>query len=141
MANNFDFSNITLKVIDINLNSSPDIYVNQKNITFTRRVLEDMGYPAYVQYCLDAEQGIFAIRSCKGNEAKAVPFSKPRNEQTTTLTCGIRNVHDIIIKFIPEYIPKKRYKLTGYYDGENKIMYYDLKEAKVNMFHKEDSVE
>ena len=141
MNKNFDFSKVTLQVIDISMSGSPDIFVNQKNITFSKRLLEDMGYPGYVQYCIDPEQGVFAIRACKGNEAKAVPFSKPRNEQTTTLTCANKNIHDVVANFIPEYTTKKRYKLTGHYDSENKTMHFDLKEATVTSLHKENSDE
>ena len=139
MNTKFDFSKLTLQVIDITMNSTPDIYINQKSITFSKRLLDDMGYPGYVQYCIDPEQGVFAVRVCKGNEAKAVAFSKPRNEQmNSTLTLTNKNIHDVIAKFIPGYTTKKRYKLVGHYDSENKIMYFDIKEATVHMYHKEE---
>lgn len=137
MAKKFDFSSINLKVIDININSNPDMYINQNNISFSRRVLEDMSYPAYVQYCLDAEQAVFAIRACKGNESRAVAFVKGQNEQSKVITIGNKNIHEVITRMIPEYQPKKRYKAVGHYDSENKIMYYDLREAVISNFFKE----
>ena len=125
-----NFSNITLEVIDLSVNSTPDIYINQKFITFSRRVLEDLNYPQYVQYCLDATHKVFAIRSCKGNEAKATPFSKPRTEQTKTLSVGSKNLRDIIATMIPNYDSKKRYRIVGEYDSENRVMYYDMSTAE-----------
>lgn len=75
-----NFKGINLSVIDITTNAAPDIFINQKGITFTKRVLEDLNYLQNVQYCMDAEKKVFAIRVCKSNEAKATAFSKPRGE-------------------------------------------------------------
>jgi 5'(3')-deoxyribonucleotidase len=125
-----NFKSINLEVIDISTNSTPDIFVNLNGITFSKRVLEDLNYPQNVQYCVDAASKVFAIRVCKGNDAKATPFSKPKSEQNTTLTCGSKNLREIIITLIPNYNPKKRYKLTGEYDSENRVMYFDMATAE-----------
>ena len=108
-----NFSTINLEVIDINTNATPDIFINQNGITFSKRVLEDLNYPQNVQYGFDPEHHIFAIRVCKSNESKAAPFSKPRAEQTTTLSCSNKNLKEIVAKLIPDYKEKKRYKVTG----------------------------
>ena len=129
-----NFSAINLEVIDINTNATPDIFINQNCITFSRRVLEDLGYPQNVQYCLDSAHKVFAIRFCKGNEAKATPFSKPKAEQTSTLTCSSKNLRDVIVAMIPEFDPKKRYKITGEYDSENRVMFFDMTTAVESNF-------
>ena len=129
-----NFSNITLEVIDLSVNSSPDIYINQNGITFSKRVLEDLNYPQYVQYCVDVPHKVFAIRSCKGNEAKATPFSKPKSEQTSTLICNNKNLRDVIVSMIPDFDPNKRYKVTGEYDAENRVMYFDMTTAEESNF-------
>lgn len=131
-----NFSNITLEVIDLSVNSSPDFYINQNCITFSKRVLEDLNYSPYVQYCVDATNKVFAIRSCKGTEAKASPFSKPKAEQTTTLSCKNNNLRDVIVNMIPEFDPKKRYKVTGEYDAENRVLYYDMTTAEESSYRK-----
>ena len=130
----FNFSDITLEVIDINTNATPDIFLNVNNITFTRRVLEDLNYPQYIQYCVDADQKIFAIRPCKGSEAKATPFSKPRAEQTATLTCANKNLLDVIRSMIPNYAEKQRYKIVGHFDPESKTVFYDMAAAEPSSF-------
>ena len=129
-----NFSNINLEVIDLYINATPDIYINQNCITFSKRVLEDLNYPPHVQYCMDATHKIFAIRVCKGNEAKASPFSKPKSEQTTTVSSGSKNLRDLIVLMIPDYDAKKRYKITGEYDSENRIMYYDMTTAEESIY-------
>lgn len=129
-----NFTNINLEVIDLSTNALPDIYINQNCITFSKRVLEDLGYPQNVQYCMDSANKVFAIRVCKGNEVKATAFSKPKAEQTTTLSCGSKNLRDIIALMIPDYDAKKRYKVTGEYDAENRVMYYDMTTAEESMY-------
>ena len=129
-----NFSTINLEVIDLSTNATPDIFINQNGITFSKRVLEDLNYPQMVQYCNDAEHKVFAIRVCKSNEAKAVSFSKARNEQNGTLSCGNKNLHDILVLFIPDHQPKKRYKVTGEFDAENRVIYYDMTTAEVSEF-------
>ena len=130
----FDFSKVNLEVIDITTNAYPDIYINQNGITFSKRVLEDLNYPSTVQYSIDVSHNVFAIRVCKSNEAKAAQFSKSRSEQSSTLSTGNKTLHDIVVKLIPDYKDKKRYKVEGHFDAENKIMYYDMTEAEISFF-------
>jgi hypothetical protein len=82
-----NFANVNLEVIDINTNASPDIFVNKNGVTFTKRVLEDLNYPQNVQYCIDPENHVFAIKPCKGNEVKATSFSKSRGEDASFFLC------------------------------------------------------
>ena len=83
---NFDFSSLNFETIDSNINAYPDMYLNQSGVTFSKKVLEDLGYPAYVLCLLDAKAKVFAIRMCKSNEPKGFKFSKPRGEQKGVVT-------------------------------------------------------
>lgn len=129
-----NFANIKLEVIDITTNAAPDIFINQNGITFSKRVLDDLNYPANVQYCTDVENKIFAIRPCKSNEAKATAFSKSKSEQSTTLSCSNKNLLEVVRTMITDYDPKKRYKVTGEYDAENKVMCFDLNTAEISTY-------
>ena len=40
---NFDFSSLNFETIDSNINAYPDMYLNQSGVTFSKKVLEDMG--------------------------------------------------------------------------------------------------
>ncbi|MBR7142006.1 MAG: hypothetical protein IKD06_00545 [Clostridia bacterium] len=103
-------------------------------VTFSKRVLEDLNYPQNVQYCIDAENRVFAIRPCKGNEAKAMPFSKPKAEQTATLAISNKNLLEVLRGLIKDYDTKKRYRVVGQYDHENKVMYYEMTTAEVSTY-------
>ena len=131
-----DFSSITLEFVDISTNATPDIYINQNSITFSKRVLEELNHPQNVQFGTDVAQHIFAIKPCKSNEARATPFSKPKAEQTSVLSMGNKSLFEIVTKLMPDYKPGSgiRYKVTGVLDMENKIMYYDMTTAETTEF-------
>ena len=129
-----DFSNINLEIVDINANATPDLYVNQTGTSFSKRVLEDLNYPQFVQFSTDPVQHVFAIRACKGSEKKASPFSKPRGEQPDTLKISNKNLHGILTALIPDYTPKTRYKVIGELDVEKRIMYFDMATARESAY-------
>jgi len=129
-----NIANIKLEVLDITTNATPDIFLNQNGVTFSKRVLEDLNYPQHVQYCIDSEQKVFAIRPCKSNEAKATPFSKPKAEQTATLAISNKNLLDVLRSLIKDYNAKKRYRIVGQYDPESKVMYYDMAAAEISVY-------
>lgn len=54
---NFDFSALNFETIDSNINAYPDMFLNQNGVTFTKKVLEDLSYPAYVLCLLDSIHG------------------------------------------------------------------------------------
>jgi hypothetical protein len=132
----FDFSAIKLEIIDLCVNSTPDIFINQGGVSFSKRVLEDLNYPQFVQYCVDATNKIFAIRVCKGTETKATPFSKAKGEQIKSLSCTNKNLRDTILALISDGDSNQRYKVTGEYDSENRIMYFDMATAQISNYHK-----
>ena len=43
----FDFSALNFEIIDSNINAHPDMYINQNGVTFTKKVLEDLGCAVY----------------------------------------------------------------------------------------------
>ena len=129
-----NFANIKLEVIDITTNATPDIFINLNGITFSKRVLDDLNFPANVQYCTDIENRVFAIRPCKSNEAKATPFSKAKGEQTTTLSCGNKNLLEVVRSMITDYNPQMRYRVVGEFDPENKVMYFDMATAEESAY-------
>lgn len=128
-----NFKGLTFEIIDLNVNATPDVYINRNSITFSKKVLEDLNYPANVQYCLNATSKVFAIRVCKSNDSKATPFSKPKTDQTQTLSTSNKNlVESIKALMADEYNPEMRYKVAGHFDQESRTMYYDMEEAVVD---------
>ena len=44
----FDFNALNFEILDANTNAYPDIFINQNGVTFTKKVLDDLNYPAFV---------------------------------------------------------------------------------------------
>lgn len=131
-----NFKSINFDIIDLTVNATPDIYINKNNITITKKVLEDLGYPANVQYCVSAENKVFAIRACKSNEAKSTPFSKPKGEQTTSISTSNKNFIESVRAIMKRPCnPALRYKVTGYFDADSRTMFFDMEEAVEEAFH------
>ena len=130
-----NFKNINFDITDLTVNATPDIYINKNNITFTKKVLEDLEYPANVQYCVNAENKVFAIRACKSNEAKSTPFSKPKGEQTASLSTSNKNIIESVRVLMNDPCnPKLHYKVTGYFDAESRTVFFDMEEAVEEVF-------
>ena len=83
-----DFSALNFEVIDSSVNAYPDIFVNQNGVTFTKRVVEDLNYPAYILCQIDVKNKVFAIRMCKSNEPRGFKFSKPRGRVRSVSTAS-----------------------------------------------------
>ena len=106
------------------------MFLNQNGVTFTKKVLEDLGYPAFVLCLLDAKARVFAIRSCKSNEPKGFKFSKPRGEQKGVVTISNKNLLDPLRAVTGEdWIPGKRYRGRGFWVADAKTMCFDLNEG------------
>ena len=126
----FDFSALNFETLDANVNAYPDIFINQNGVTFTKKVVEDLGYPAYVLCQLDAKNRVFAIRMCKSNEARGFKFSKPKGEQKTTVSITNKNLVEPIRSAMgKEWERDKRYRVRGFWVADAKTMCFDLSEG------------
>ncbi len=140
----FDISKLNLQVIDATMNMFPDMFVNATGITFTKKVLEELRYPAHIQYSSDVENKVFAIKACRNIDTGAQPFSKPRGEQNTVITCNNRNILEPVREMMRGvWKENKRYKVTGF-AIDKKTMIFVLPEG-IEQEHfraqKEDSCE
>lgn len=139
MATKIDFASLQLEPIDMNTysNTRPDLYINRTGITFSRGVLECLNYPAYVQYLLDPQNKVFALRACKGTETKAKAFSKPRGEQSNTISTNVKALQGALTRLIPNYSEAKRYMIEGQFVSNDKTVYFVLPDAVEKTFFKD----
>lgn len=139
----FDISKLNLQIIDASMNMFPDIFVNATGITFTKKVLEELGYPAHIQYSSDVENKVFAIKACRSVDKGAQPFSKPRSEQTVSYSCNNKNIMEPVREMMKGiWKDNKRYKVTGF-AIDKKTMIFVLPEGIEQEFRtqKEDGGE
>lgn len=126
----FDFNALNFEVLDANTNAYPDIFINQNGVTFTKKVLDDLNYPAFVLCQLDVKNKVFAVRMCKNNEQRGYKFSKPRGEQKTTVSITNKNLVDPIRAAMEGvWQSDKRYRVRGFWVADAKTMCFDLSEG------------
>lgn len=131
-----DFSKLNFETLDANVNAYPDIFINQNGVTFTKRVVEELNYPAFVLCQLDAKNRVFAVRMCKSNEQRGLKFSKPRGEQKTTVSITNKNIVEPIRKVMEGvWQPDKRYRVRGFWVADAKTMCFDLSEGVQEDYH------
>jgi len=136
----FDFSSLNFETLDANVNTYPDIYVNVNGITFSKKVVEELNYPAYVLCQIDFKNKVFAIRACRSNEPRSFKFSKPRGEQKGSVSITNKNLTEPIRHCMAgEWKPDKRYKVTGFWVADAKTMCFDLSEGIQEDFHTSNS--
>ena len=75
---NFDFSALNLKPSTPTSTPYPDMFLNQNGVTFTKKVLEDLGYPAFVLCLLDAKARY--LRSVPARATNRRASSSPSRE-------------------------------------------------------------
>ena len=129
-----NLNEISLQIIDLSLNPELDIYVNTTGITFSKKVIETLGYPAHVQFCIASSHSIFAIKVCRICDVKSVPFIKDKAKKNNTLCISNKNLKETITSKMPNYNPNQRYKITGEFDPAHRIMYFDLNSAVISEF-------
>lgn len=138
----FDFSSLNFETLDANVNAYPDMFVNVNGITFSRKVVEELNYPAYVLCQIDPKNKVFAIRMCKSNKPKGFKFSKPRGEQKGSVSITNKNLTEPIRRCMAgEWNPNKRYKVTGFWVADAKTMCFDLSEGVQEDFRVNNSSE
>lgn len=130
---NMKFEDFNFEVIDVSASRSgnPDMHVTQNGITFTHKLIEDMGYPQYVRPMIDIKRKVFALRACKADAENALRFSKQKTEQKKALVSYSGAVRRIIYGIMGgEWKRENRYYITGVWYSDAKAMVFDLNTAR-----------
>jgi len=131
MLDTMCFENFSFEVIDVSMTGTPDIHITQNGITFTRRLIEDMGYPLYVTPMIDMKNKAFAIKECKATNEHAISFSKPKGEQKGAIITSSTAIRKMIRGLMGNQWDKlNRYHVTGIWYAEAKAMVFDLNAAR-----------
>jgi len=131
MFDTMNFEDFSFEVIDVSITGTPDVHITQNGITFTRRLVEDMGYPLYVTPMIDAKNRAFAIKECKATNEHAISFSKPKGEQKGAIVTSSTTIRSMIRAMMGDLWEKtNRYHITGIWYAEAKAMVFDLNTAR-----------
>jgi hypothetical protein len=131
VTNMLNFNDFNFEVLDIPVHGTPDMFLNQTGVTFTKKVVEDMGYPQYVRHLLDVKKKAFAIQVCKENENRAMKFSKPKGEQKNSVEANSKGLFEALRHILGDSWHKgMRYRVPGIYFPDAKAMVFDLAAAE-----------
>lgn len=125
-----NFNEFNFEVINISSHENPDFYINLNGVTFSKKMVEDMNYPAFIRPLVDAENKALAFQVCKQGDERAIKFSKPRGEQKGCLSITSKVIFDtarIIMKNV--WKDGCRYRMTAIFYPEAKAMVVDLTSA------------
>lgn len=106
----------------------------RKRIRIHRETLKQLRYPAYVQFLVNPEKSYMAVlgsdrplREGTANRLRIDP-AKLRTAQSTELYSSIllENLSPLLGGMDPAY----NYRLSGEVDGENRVVYFSLKNVQ-----------
>jgi len=126
-----NFNEFNFEVINVMVEGKPEMFVNINGLTFSKKLVESMSYPAFVRPLIDVENKALAIQVCKQTDDKAIKFSKPRGEQNGSISIAsnvlLRTTRAMMSD---EWKNDNRYKIAGIYFQDAKAMVFDLTSAE-----------
>ena len=97
-------------------------------VKFNNQTAQELRYPEYVQFLIDAKGKQVAIRVCKEDAPNAVKFSKPEGEQKAQIKITLPTVVDMLRKLM-NWDASENWNLPGVYFAEDQALVYSLEAA------------
>lgn len=120
------------KVIEITKATEPACVIIEDNkMRFTKSVIIELGYPAYVRILLDDAGQRMAIQVAKGNESNVIKFSDDKEKQKNSIVYQNAVMLDLIRGVMPSWKAGTKYRARGVLSKEDKAVVFDLKTAEV----------
>lgn len=126
-----NFGDFNFEVINLSKQGTPEVFINQTGITFSKRLVDDMNYPAYIRPLIDFENKALAFQVCKQGDERAIKFSKPRTEQNSGVNLSLHALHRTARQLMKDvWKDNCRYRMEAIYFPDAKAMVVDLTSAE-----------
>lgn len=123
-------------VVDLFETRSDSVVTITGNILrFNKQTTEELDFPPFIQILVNKDEKQFAIRVCKENEANAVKFSKPKEEQRGPVKISAPAVVKMIRK-MGGWEANETWNFPGACFLDENVILYDLKVAKKPLEYK-----
>lgn len=107
----------------------PYISVTPNGITFNKSVTMKLGYPEYVQFLINAEQKVVALRPCSQEEENATVYFRPKQNGILSVRWNARDLINTL-EFITGWnLKESTYRIDGQYLPELGVMIFELAKA------------
>lgn len=137
----FNLDELNLETLDASMNAFPDIYVNQNGVTFSKKAVDELGYPSRIRCQLDGKMRVLTVRmGRRRDDEQSFKFSKPKGEQKSTVVILSKNlVEPIRVAMADVWLPDKRYRVRGFW--VEKTLCFDLTDGVQEDYRKGSSEE
>lgn len=114
-------------IISLLRRGEAEMQLNKRYMTFTKSLIEEMGWPPYIRILINAKDGIFALQACKATDENAYKFSRPKGEQKDAKYCCTISVKNSVIAAMGDkWDENKFYGFKGTYFSDAKAMVFEL---------------
>lgn len=104
--------------------------VNKTILKFNNQTAAELHYTPYIQILINPKDKQFAIRACKEDAPNAIPFSKPKEEQKSSIKFSLAAVADTIRK-MANWDLEDNWNIPGIYFAEDDAIVYDTNTATI----------
>lgn len=112
---------------------TPFVSVTEHGISFSKKSIELIGYPAYVKLYLNRAERQFAIQPCENDPAEQGFFKTGKDKARPFVRWNNKNVIGPILDMLPENATKEGIRVNGvYYKEENCIIFDCTKVDKLS---------
>jgi hypothetical protein len=114
-------------VISVQRRGEAEMHLNKRYLTFTKSLLEEMGFPAYVRFMVNAKEQMLALKACKNTDENAYKFSLPRDLQKKAKYCQSMPIRKSVFAVLGDnWDESSFYGCRGIYCPDQKAVFFDL---------------
>lgn len=100
--------------------------VNKNFVTFSKGIIQELDYPAYVLIAFNKENKVMGLQVCRAKTRGSFKFSKPEGEQKGIVQVMNKNLKETLLHIMSEWDEAKRYKVEGIHIPEDKAFVFEL---------------
>ncbi|HEL1737819.1 TPA: hypothetical protein TZM69_000385 [Streptococcus suis] len=121
------FKDFNLKVVTVERASMEyNMTVNKNFVTFSKGIIQELDYPAYVLIAFNKETKVMGLQVCRAKTRGSFKFSKPEGEQKGIVQVMNKNLKETLLHIMSEWDEAKRYKVEGIHIPEDKAFVFEL---------------
>lgn len=110
---------------------APFLSITNNGVTFNKSVVLKLGKPEFAQLLIDEDDKQLAIRACEQNDDGSNKFyNKNRKGTALAVRWNSKDLLATIERITGWNLKQAGYRVTGKYFPEDKLVLFDLKQAK-----------
>lgn len=121
------FKDFNLEVVTVERASMEySMTVNKNFVTFSKGIVQELDYPAYVLIAFNKETQVMGLQVCRAKTRGSFKFSKPEGEQKGIVQIMNKNLKETLLHIMPKWNEDTRYKVEAIHIPEDKAFVFEL---------------